>query len=294
MKALEQDLFLLEHMPDGVVVCDARGRIAYVNARLEQLSGYDRAELRGKPLEILVPDGTKTAHRAMRAGYMKRPRARPMGEVERDYRLLRQDGTSVSVDISLAPVTRSGSAQVIAVVRDMTARRELEARLEHEALHDPLTDLANRTLFFDRLRQAMLQARRDRRQVAVVMLDIDNFKAVNDTHGHQAGDRVLHRVARGLSAGLRATDTVARIGGDEFAWVLPGVSGRHAATVMMAKLLQAVPARVVVGRRAVDVSVSAGLALFPDDGGDVDALMRVSDVHLYAAKRRAPAGRYRV
>jgi len=87
---------------------------------------------------------------------------------------------------------------------------------------------------------------------------------------------------------------VARIGGDEFAWALPGVSGRHAATVMMAKLLQAVPTRVIVGRKGIDVSVSAGLALFPDDGEDIDALMRVADVHLYAAKRRAPAGRYRV
>jgi len=294
MKALEQDLFLLEHMPDGVLVCDARGRVAYLNVKLEQLSGYERAELLGKPLETLVPDGLKAAHRVMRAGYSRRPRPRPMGAVERDYRMLRRDGTTVSVDISLAPITRSGSAHVIAVVRDMTARRELEARLEHEALHDPLTGLANRTLFFDRLRQAMLQARRDRRQVAVVMLDIDNFKAVNDVHGHQAGDRVLHRVARALGVGLRATDTVARIGGDEFAWVLPGVSGRHAATVMMAKLLQAVPARVTVGQRAVDVGVSAGLALFPDDGEDIDTLIRVSDVHLYAAKRRAPAGRYQV
>jgi len=294
MKALEQDLFLLEHMPDGVVMCDARGRVTYANARLEQMSGYGRAELLGKPLEMLVPDGMKAAHRTMRAGYMRRPRTRPMGAVERDYRMLRRDGTTMSVDISLAPVTRSHSRQVIAVIRDITARRNLEARLEHEALHDPLTGLANRTLYFDRLRQAMLQARRDRRQVAVVMLDIDNFKAVNDTHGHQAGDRVLHRVARALGAGLRATDTVARIGGDEFAWLLPGISGRHAATVMMAKLLQAVPARVVVGRRAIDVGVSAGLALFPDDGDDIDTLMHVADVHLYAAKRRAPVGRYRV
>ena len=294
MKALEQELFLLEHMPDGVVVCDSRGRIAYVNAGLEQLSGYRREDLRGKALEMLVPDGMKAQHRVQRADYMRRPRTRPMGAVERDYRLLRRDGTTVSVDIALAPITRSGSAQVIGVVRDMTARHELEARLEHEALHDPLTGLANRTLFFDRLTQAMLQARRDRRQVALVMLDLDNFKAVNDTHGHQAGDRVLHRVARALGAGLRATDTVARIGGDEFAWAFPGVSGRHAATVMMAKLLQAVPTRVIVGRKGIDVSVSAGLALFPDDGEDIDALMRVADVHLYAAKRRAPAGRYRV
>ena len=216
-----------------------------------------------------------------------------MGAAERDYRLRRQDGSSVSVDISLAPIRRSGEPCVIAVIRDITARRELEERLRHEALHDPLTGLANRTLFLDRFTQAMLQARRERRQVALVMLDLDHFKEVNDTYGHNAGDRVLRRVAHALGDGLRATDTVARIGGDEFAWLLPGVSGRQAAMLMMAKLLQAVPGRVAVARHSVGVSVSAGLSLFPDDGGDIDTLMRVADVHLYAAKRRMPAVQYR-
>ena len=294
MKELEQDLFLLEHMPDGVLISNVRGGVTYVNARLEQLSGYRREQLVGRSLEQLVPAGMKAAHRAMRDGYLHRPRARPMGVVERDYRLLRRDGTSISVDISLAPITRQGSTYVLAVVRDITARRNLEAKLEHEALHDPLTGLANRTLYMDRLVQAMLQARRDRRQMALVMLDLDNFKAVNDTYGHQSGDRVLSRVAKAFAVGLRATDTVARIGGDEFAWVLPGVSGRHAAMVMMAKLLQSVPARLAVGRKAIDVSVSAGLSLFPDDGEDIDTLMGVADVHLYAAKRRAPVAHYRV
>lgn len=291
---LGQDLRLLEHMPDGVLISDARGRVVYVNPRLVRLSGYRRDELMGRSMEVLVPAGMKTEHRAMRDGYLRRPRTRPMGAVERDYRLLCRDGTTLAVDISLAPVNRGGERQVIAVIRDMTARRELEAKLEHEALHDPLTGLANRSLFIDRLTQALLQARRDRRQVALVMLDLDHFKAVNDTHGHQEGDRVLRKIAQSLGTDLRATDTVARIGGDEFAWVLPGVSGRQAALVMMGKLLQAVPARVAAARGAVDVSVSAGLALFPDDGHDIDTLLRVADVHLYAAKRRAPAPRYRV
>jgi diguanylate cyclase (GGDEF)-like protein/PAS domain S-box-containing protein len=281
-------------MPDGVLVCDARGRITYVNPRLEELSGHPRADLIGRPVEFLVPEGMKVDHRGLRTRYMRRPRTRPMGGLEGDFRLLRRDGTELPVDISLASVRRSGVLQVIATVRDITARRDLEARLAHMALHDPLTGLANRTLFVDRFNQAILQGRRERRQVAVVMLDLDHLKAVNDTYGHQAGDRVLQRVARGLSAGLRATDTVARIGGDEFAWVLPGVGGRQAAMVMMAKLLKAVPARVGVGDRQIEVGVSAGLALFPDDGEDLDTLMRVADVQLYAAKRRAPVTRYSV
>jgi diguanylate cyclase (GGDEF)-like protein len=124
--------------------------------------------------------------------------------------------------------------------------------------------------------------------VALVLLDLDHFKSVNDAFGHRAGDEVLRRVAAGLATGLRSTDTVARLGGDEFAWVLPGISDRQAALVMMAKLLRSVPSRLSVGRRPIEVGVSAGLALYPDDGDDVDALMRVADVELYAAKRHAP------
>ncbi len=294
LKGLGQDTVLLEHMPDGVLVCDVRGGITHVNSSLERMSGYRRGELLGHTLELLLPDGMKAGHKALREAYARRPRRRSMGAVDRDYRLRRRDGTDVAVDISLAPVRVGGSRQVIAVIRDISARRDLEERLEHQALHDPLTALANRTLFVDRLTQAMLHARRDRRQVALVMLDLDHFKSVNDTYGHQAGDLVLQKVAQSLATGLRATDTVARIGGDEFAWVLLGVSGRQAALVMMAKLLQAVPGRVTAGRRQIEVSVSAGLALFPDDGDDLDTLIRVADVQLYAAKRRAPVTRYRV
>lgn len=290
--ALERDTVLLEHMPDGVVVCDRDGRIVYANPRFEQLSGYTAEQLAGRPIETLVPDGMKRGHREMRSAYSRRPRPRPMGSVERDYRLLRRGGRAVSVDISLAPVTRAGERQVMAVVRDITARRRLEASLEHQALHDPLTGLANRTLFMDRLAQALLQGARDRRQVALVMLDLDRFKAVNDEHGHQVGDRVLVRVAHRLARGMRATDTIARIGGDEFAWVLPAISGRPAAMLMLAKLLDVLPARMTVDGSSIEIGVSAGLALFPDDGDDFDSLMRVADVRLYASKRHAPTDPY--
>ncbi|HET7465334.1 MAG TPA: diguanylate cyclase [Candidatus Dormibacteraeota bacterium] len=279
---------MLEAVPDGVLLCDARGRIEYANRRLAQLTGYTSAELTGADVEMLVPEGVRGRHREDRRHYQLRPRPRPMGTVENDFRVRRKDGTSFSADIALGPVGGARGRQVMAVVRDITARKELEAELAHLALHDPLTGLANRTLFFDRLHQAMRQARRDRKQVGLVMLDLDHFKDVNDAFGHQTGDEVLRRLAVRLRAGLRSTDTVARLGGDEFAWVLPNIGGRQAAMVMMVKLLRAVPSRVTVGRRPIEVGVSAGLALFPDDGDDVDTLMRVADVELYAAKRHAP------
>ena len=295
MKAREPapDLRVLDAMPDAVLLCDARGHIVYANRQAQTMTGYRRSQLAGRSIEALVPEGMRAGHRRRREEYQARPRSRPMGSVDRDFRLRRADGRGVEVDIALGVLEGPGEKRFVSVVRDITARKALEAALAHRALHDPLTGLANRTLFFDRLGQAMLQARRDRKQVAVVMLDLDNFKAVNDAHGHQAGDQVLRQAAESLSGGLRHTDTVARVGGDEFAWVLPGMSGRQAAAVMIAKLLEALPERFRVGRRRIEVGVSAGMAMFPDDGRDIDTLMRVADVELYAAKRRAPDSRAR-
>jgi diguanylate cyclase (GGDEF)-like protein/PAS domain S-box-containing protein len=282
-------------MPDGVLLCDARGRIVEANRSLELLTGYSREELMGQPVEVLVPAEVRSRHRLDRRRYQERPRRRAMGSADRDFLVRRKDGRTFSADIALGPLSTERGRLVVAAVRDITSRKLLEAQLAHRALHDPLTELANRTLFFDRLQQAMQQARRDRRQVALVMLDLDNFKSVNDHHGHQTGDDVLRKVAARLARGLRGTDTVARIGGDEFAWILPGVSGRQAAMVMLVKLLGAVPPRIASAGRSIEVGLTAGLALFPDDGDDVDSLMRVADIDLYAAKRRrmAPSRRTR-
>lgn len=275
-------------MPDAVLLCDSNGKIVYANRRVEGMTGYAREELIGRTVEMLVPDGLRAAHRRHRLEYQARPRPRQMGSVDHDFEVRRADGSTFFADIALGPLERTGGRHVIAVVRDITDRKDLEAALAHRALHDPLTGLANRTLFFDRLRQAMLNARRDRRQVALVMLDLDQFKSVNDEHGHQAGDRVLRRAALRLSKGLRRTDTVARIGGDEFAWVLPAIGGRQAAAVMMAKLLRTVSGRYSIDGKSIQVTVSAGMAIFPDDGDDIDTLIRVADVELYADKRHAP------
>src|SRR5262249_54164170 len=152
-----------------------------------------------------------------------------------DLMLRRKDGGEVSVEISLGPA----GEDTVAVVRDVTERRRMEEALEHRALHDPLTDMANRSLFFDRLQQAIHSARRQGIQLAVVMLDLDGFKSVNDAFGHAAGDEVLKVMAGRLSADMRATDTAARIGGDEFAWVLPRVTGRRAVDRLVANRVTA-------------------------------------------------------
>jgi diguanylate cyclase (GGDEF)-like protein/PAS domain S-box-containing protein len=277
---------VLESLPDGVLVVDETGRIVYVNRQAERLTGYRRSELKGRPIEVLVPASLRPMHREERRGYAARPRPRPMGPADRDFRLRRKNGSELIADIALGPIGGPGSHNTVATIRDATERIRMENDLKHRALHDPLTGLANRALFFDRLHQAMLGFKRDRRPVAVVMLDLDGFKTVNDAFGHLAGDHVLKKVAAQLQAGVRSTDTVARIGGDEFAWILPGAGGAEAGVRKVRMLLRSVARAYAVDGKHVEVGVSAGVAFFPIDGRDPDALMRHADLALYTAKRQ--------
>lgn len=272
---------LLEWMPDAVVVSDRDGNIVYANRQAERLTGYRRIELVGRPIEILVPNRVRSAHVQLRHEFYARGVARLMGTVDSDFRLRRKDGIGVPVEISLGPA----GDRTVAVIRDFTERRRLEVALEHRALHDPLTDLANRTLFFDRLRQSIHAARRESGQVAVVMLDLDGFKAVNDAYGHAVGDEVLKELGARLRKGLRATDTAARIGGDEFAWILPRVTSKDGVRRTVRKRLTAVQKPVAAGEEKIAVGVSAGIALYPEDGRNADALMRHADTAMYSVKR---------
>lgn len=276
---------LLDRMPDGVVVVDADGTITYANRRAERITGYRRNELQGRQIEILVPSRLRAIHKVHRDEYSARPAARPMGAAVRDFNVRRKDGSEFSADIALGPLKSDGRSAVVAVIRDISERRSFEALLEHQALHDPLTGVANRTLFMDRLKQAIQSARREDRHVALVMLDIDRFKGLNDAFGHAAGDAALKRFAARLASGLRATDTAARLGGDEFAWILPGVSDRAGAERMVRKLLKGLKMRFSVAGQSVAIKVSAGIAVYPEDGRDVDRLMRRADAHLYSTKR---------
>ena len=282
----ERDYELLESMPAAVVVSDSEGRIVFANRQMERMTGYARQELARYRIEVLVPEPLRTAHRKHRRDfYLTRAGPRSMGAAQRDFPVLRKDGSEFYADIALGPLRGPGGQQTVAVIRDVTARRSLEAALEHQALHDPLTDLGNRTLFFDRLNQAILSSDRDRNRVALVMLDLERFKVVNDAFGHVVGDKVLKQLASRLATGLRATDTVARLGGDEFAWILPRISGREAAERMVRKLMRALKRSFSTGGHRIEVAISAGIALYPDDGENSAMLMRHADAAMYAAKR---------
>jgi diguanylate cyclase (GGDEF)-like protein/PAS domain S-box-containing protein len=273
---------LLEVMPDAVVITNANGAMVFANRKAEALTGYTAAELLGAKVELLVAPGLRASHARARKSFYEVGAARMMGSPDLDLALRRKDGSLLPVEIALGPAAN----ETVAVIRDITERRRMELALEHQALHDPLTDVANRTLFFDRLRQALYAARRERGLVAVVMLDLDGFKRINDDHGHATGDHVLKKLADRLSAGLRATDTAARIGGDEFALILPHVSNVAAVERMVRRRLATVQKQVMMRRRRIDLRVSAGIAIYPADGRDADSLLRRADAAMYSAKHK--------
>ena len=186
--------------------------------------------------------------------------------------------------LSVRPL-RSAERGVVIGHRDITERKRIEEALEHQALHDIVADLPNRTLLRDRLRQAILAARRRNTQVALLFIDLDQFKELNDTFGHQAGDVVLREVGERFVDAVRASDTVARLGGDEFAVLIPLAADREEAVMVARRMLASLQEPFVVEGESAYIEASIGIVLCPEHGEDVQTLMRRADVAMYAAKR---------
>jgi diguanylate cyclase (GGDEF)-like protein/PAS domain S-box-containing protein len=268
-----------------VVVTDGRGRLLCWNRACERLSGYTAEELGDSTavLERLVPED-------QRASWGGVVRALARGEspvtVEAQWRTRSGDVRLIAWSCTGLTAPDGTVTHVVATGIDVTERRRLERRLRHLAEHDDLTGLMNRRRFQEELERHLAEGRRYGLTGALLVLDLDDFKAVNDTHGHSAGDRVLRDVADALRSRLRETDIVARLGGDEFAVLLP--RGTQAAAERVCEALEReIPAEV----RAPDgagVEVSVGFAPFVDDVASVDDVLSAADASMYAVKVGRP------
>ncbi len=281
--SMTPDPMLLLRLGDGVLL-EASGSFG-------DCCGYPLGELLGR--SILADEPALWAVPAQREAW--RERLAGGGEVHGfEAELRRGDGSVVTMVLSGKPLTLDGERCAIVSCHDITEKKAYEAQLERIAHHDPLTGLPNRLLLRDRLRQAIAQNDRAGTRVAVCYLDLDGFKAVNDGHGHAAGDRLLVEVAKRLKGTVRGGDTIARLGGDEFVLLLSGLASDEACRLALDRLLGAISAPYPIGEEGeVEVSASIGVTIYPGDHTDPDTLVRHADHAMYAAKQ-AGKNRYQL
>ncbi|MDF1482664.1 diguanylate cyclase domain-containing protein [Extensimonas sp. H3M7-6] len=300
-KRMEDELFeekermrlTLQAIADAVVCTDAQGRVTYVNPAAEHLTGWQAFDAAHHDVDEVIglraADGaTPQSSPLHQALAQKRPITTTRGVV-----LQRGTGQRFEVEESASLITdRKGRVTgAVAVLRDVGAALALAERMAHLAQYDALTDLPNRLLLRDRAQQALAQARRDGSLVAVLYMDLDGFKQVNDQLGHDVGDELLVQFARRLKSAVRATDTVCRLGGDEFLLLLPGLARAEQLEPLVRKILDACKEPVPLAGQTLPLRVSGGLSLYPEHGQDLDVLARHADEALYAAKH---SGRERV
>jgi diguanylate cyclase (GGDEF)-like protein/PAS domain S-box-containing protein len=274
--------------PLGTAIVDLDGTVVAANPRLFELAGPASVVVNQHIEALFLPlDAKEPSHRTSDAVHGASTRQRM------DRRILRADGEETWVKVSIAEIPAGDQAGALLYqIEDITARRLAEARVEHLAFHDPLTNLPNRLLLLDRLDQALLQSSRHGQGVAVLFIDLDRFKFVNDSLGHHAGDAVLAEVGLRLRQQARATDTVSRIGGDEFVIICPGVAGSQDIHALAESLQRAIAEPILIGDFVASVDASIGIA-FGLGHDDAEALLRNADQAMYAAKGRGRA-RYEV
>lgn len=293
--------FMIESSPDIIFIVDRNGNFAFVNDRAEELLNYSKNELLGEHYSTIVdPEYVEKASHCFnerRAG----PRATRDAEIWLQCKPgSRPDWVRSRIAIELNALgvyeneTRDeeGGLQkgeysgTYVVARDITERLASEKLIHYQAYHDLLTGLPNRALFQDRLANTISNARREDDKLAVLFLDLDRFKVVNDTLGHSVGDELLKQMGNRLRASLREGDTVARLGGDEFIVLLPHVESAEIANVVCRKLLETAKAPFIVDGNEVFVTVSIGMALYPVDGQSADELIKNSDTAMYYTKEK--------
>lgn len=276
----------LQAIGDAVIATDQKGGIVYLNPAAEALTGLAAAQASGRPLDDLLR--LEDEHGRLRQPVQEvfAPAAR--GQVGSGLcgRLTARSGLTRSVRVSGRPIRNARGVVdgAVLAVTDMSDIAAMTERIEYQATHDALTGLPNRVLLRDRLVQALARARRAGTAVAVLFVDLDRFKHVNDSLGHSEGDVLLQKVAHRLRSAVREGDTVARWGGDEFVVVLDSASDRAAAQAVAHKLSSALRTPLALGPQVITISVSIGAALFPDDGEIPDTLLRRADAAMYRAK----------
>ena len=286
-EALRLHARIFENSGEGILITDAAERVITANAAFSQITGFALDELRGEVPRLFHSGRHDKAfydevwREVGTAGIWR-------GEVWDQHR----DGRELPLWMSINAVrdAKGVITHYFAIISDITERKRAEERIHHLAYYDNLTGLPNRTFFFRLLDQALSTAQRNELYCAVLFVDLNRFKPINDTLGHEVGDRLLQQVAARLRTGLRDADTVARLGGDEFVVALVGITQRDHATVVARKLLEALSTPFLVDGRELALGAAIGISIYPEDGQETQTLIRLADIAMYRAKQTGRDG----
>lgn len=280
---------ILDTAFDAIITIDHQGRVIEFNRTAEQMFGYRHAEVVGRELDqLIIPPAMRSSHRQGMVHYLATGEG-PVLNKHVEVTAMRVDGTEFPVELAIRRIPSEGPPLFTGSLRDITERKAFEAQLHHRAFHDPLTGLPNRALFVNRLDHALARSERTNQPLAVLFLDLDRFKVVNDSLGHAQGDQLLRVVAQRLCACVRSGDTVARWGGDEFAILLEDRNDPQQVTQVAERILRALTTAFVLGERPIFTSVSIGIACSTAAHTPSDDLVRKADLAMYQAKAKGKA-----
>jgi diguanylate cyclase (GGDEF)-like protein/PAS domain S-box-containing protein len=279
----------LDSIGEAVLRTDVQGKVTYLNRKAEEMTGWRREEARGRPMAdvLRLIESVGGPVLGNDAGI-----AMPEDQAGKETAdcttciLVRRDGFECGIERKVTPIQDQDGSVTGAVVafHDVSAAQAKSAEMSHLAQHDALTDLPNRVLFNDRLTQAIALADRQGKQLAVMFVDLDHFKKINDSLGHDVGDKLLQSVAGRLMACVRRSDTVSRLGGDEFVVLLAQVEQAEDAAYSARKILRALAAPHIIDNKSLDINASIGVSTYPSDGQDAEGLMNRADNAMYEAK----------
>jgi diguanylate cyclase (GGDEF)-like protein/PAS domain S-box-containing protein len=280
---------LVQHSSDLITVLDSAATVVYQSPSIERVLGYRPEEVTGMRFDRLIDsaDPGRLMRLLADGGGSHRDEAQAL-----ECSLRHRDGTTRHFEILHTNLLHDEHVRGIVLNgRDVSERKAFEEQLAHQAFHDPVTNLANRALFAERVRHAVARSRRERRALAVIFMDLDDFKTINDSLGHAAGDEVLIEVARRLAASIRASDTAARFGGDEFAILLEDIEGPQTAADTAERILESLTEPLLVEHKELLVRASLGITVVAEDATtDADELIRNADAAMYIGKRDGKGG----
>jgi len=281
-EALRRAAAVFETATEGIVIADPSGKVIDVNSAFSSITGHDRNEIVGETAEILNSERHDFHFYQNAAAEVEQS-----GKWEGEIWIRHKDGTAIPAWASIGRTLgrESATEQIVAVFNDMTERKNAEEVIARQATYDLLTGIPNRALFIDRLSQETMRAERSGRGVGLIFIDLDDFKKVNDTLGHSAGDEVLQMAAERITQNIRNVDTAARVGGDEFAVIAPNLQDIADAEPIARRILAAMAVPMKVHGQDILVTASIGMALFPEDSEDGAELLRDADIAMYRSKK---------